>query len=226
LSDATVNKVGRPSKAREQKLRILLATGVVVARDGLAAMTVGNVAEEAGLQRTLVFHYFRDRQELLDAFLDEMVALYGDVQSIGDRTRTIEERIDRSFDDDFYASRGHLVVWAELVALGGRDSSFRLRLRSLWLDRWLPLVETQLREARPHAPRADVSRVAYAISLLVEAYWSLRLQGVESPVRKQQARQTARLVVAGLGPATPDRERVKAGRRAPSKPRLTPNKRR
>ena len=214
MSDTTVNKVGRPSKAREQKLRILLATGVVVARDGLAAMTVGNVAEQAGLQRTLVFHYFRDRQELLDAFLDEMVALYGDAQSIGDQTQTIEERIDRSFDDDFYASREHLVVWAELVALAGRDPSFRMRLGSLWLDRWLPLVETQLRDARPHAPAADIRRVAYAISLLVEAYWSLRLQGIESPVRTQQARETARLVVAALGPAPSRSKRAKGARRA------------
>lgn len=219
MSDTTVNKVGRPSKAREQKLRILLATGVVVARDGLAAMTVGNVAEEAGLQRTLVFHYFRDRQELLDAFLDEMVALYGDAQSIGDRTQTVEERIHRSFDDDFYASREHLVVWAELVALAGRDPSFRKRLSSLWLDRWLPLVETQLRDARPHAPTADIRRVAYAISLLVEAHWSLRLQGIESPVRTRQARETARLVVATLGPASSETRR-KPGRRPSPKPRV------
>ena len=39
----------------------------VVARDGLADTTIAKVAEAAGLQRTLVLHYFRDREALMTA---------------------------------------------------------------------------------------------------------------------------------------------------------------
>ncbi len=39
----------------------------VIAREGIAAATLTNVASQAGFHRTLVAHYFGDRRSLIDA---------------------------------------------------------------------------------------------------------------------------------------------------------------
>jgi AcrR family transcriptional regulator len=193
-----VNKIGRPSKSAERRAGILLAAAEVVARDGLAETTVAKIADAAGLQRTLVLHYFGDRASLIAAFIDQAVAIYGDTQILGDQTQTIEERLDRAFEPGHYAEPGDLVIWAELVALAARDGSVRHRLWSLWRDRWLPMIEHELRLARPLATAAQTGTAAYGIACLVEAHWSLYLQGLDSPQHRRHAQASARLLLGSL----------------------------
>jgi AcrR family transcriptional regulator len=197
--------VGRPSKAAERKTAILLATASVVARDGLAETTVGKVADEAHIQRTLVLHYFRDRQSLIEAFVNQVVAFYGDLQIVGGAVEPIERQIDRAFDDGFYARDEDLVVWSELVALAARDASIRERLCSLWEDRWLPMIREELRKAFPTASSSSVRQGAYGLACLVEAHWSFRLQGLDNPERRRQAKANARLLLDHLRNASPRR---------------------
>ncbi|MFI6940208.1 TetR/AcrR family transcriptional regulator [Streptomyces sp. NPDC050418] len=193
----TVNKVGRPSKAAERRTEILAAMTRVVARSGLDDATVSAVADEAGLQRTLVFHYFGDRRALLDAFLDEVVGGYGR-RMLRDERRTIGERIDGAFAPGFYAERDDLVVWVELVALAARDEAVRDRLRTLWAEGWLPEVERQLALAAPDADDELVAQVAYGVTCLFEAHWAFTLQGLDSPRRRKQARAAARQLLSAL----------------------------
>ncbi|MGY2093292.1 TetR/AcrR family transcriptional regulator [Nocardia gipuzkoensis] len=187
-----VNQVGRPSKAAERRMQILLAMATVVAQEGLSEVTVGKVAAEAGLQRTLVFHYFGDRAALIEAFLDEAVGLYGEVMLLGEPDKPFEERLDLAFAQGFYERREDLVVWIEIVALAARDDKVRDRLRRLWLERWLAQVEHQLHEQRPAATPEQISDVGYALAMLVEAHWAFQLQGIDAPERTTQAQQAAR----------------------------------
>ena len=193
-----VNKIGRPSKATERRAGILAATGRVVAREGLAETTVAKVADEAGLQRTLVFHYFGDRQSLISAFIEQVVAAYGDLQIVGDQARTIEERIDGAFEPEHYAAREDLVVWTELVALAARVPAVRARLRALWTDRWLPMISRELRTARPRATAAQVQQIGYGIACLAEAHWSLQLQGLDSAEHRGHGQACARALLDSL----------------------------
>lgn len=55
-----------PGAARE---RLLEAAAGCVARDGLAALSMAGVAEEAGVSRPTVYRYFADRGALLEATL-------------------------------------------------------------------------------------------------------------------------------------------------------------
>jgi AcrR family transcriptional regulator len=196
-----VNKVGRPSKAIERRGQILIAMAAVVAREGIAATTLAKVADEAGFHRTLVAHYFGDRRSLLDAFVDRVVALYGDRQILGGQTASIEKRVQRAFDPGHYVTREDLNVWTELVALSARDERIRARLHSLWVDRWLPMIERELQVARPKATSRDISQVAYGLACLVEAHWSLELQDVATPRRRRLGQRTARLLLDSLPPS-------------------------
>ncbi|TCO53461.1 TetR/AcrR family transcriptional regulator [Actinocrispum wychmicini] len=190
----TVNKPGRPSKATERRAEILEAMARVVSRDGLDNATVTAVADEAGMQRTLVLHYFGDRQGLLEAFIDEVVGEYGR-RMVSDDTVPIQARIDHAFAYGFYDSRDDLVVWIELVAFAARDASIRIRLRALWVDHWLPEVERQLALVAPTASEEQISQVAYGLTCLSEAYWAFTLQGVDNSAH---ARACARLLLATL----------------------------
>lgn len=193
-----VKKLGRPSKAAERRAEILAAMATVIAREGIAATTLTKVASQAGFHRTLVAHYFGDRRSLIAAFIDQVVAAYGDRQILGDQATGIETRVEGAFEPGHYTAREDLIVWTELAALAARDEQVRQRLRSLWEDRWLPTIEQQLQTARPEAAPGKISEVAYGLACLAEAHWSLELQGVATPQRRRQAQSTARLLLASL----------------------------
>jgi AcrR family transcriptional regulator len=194
----TVNKVGRPSKAEERMAQILRAMAGVVAKDGLASATLARVAEAAGLQRTLVLHYFGSRSRLLQAFVDEAVAAYGTAMLRVGEDSTVNRRLDAMFAPGAYRDRGDLVLWLELVALGARDGQVGERLRALWTQRWLPDLEQQLHAQYPSATNGDIQGAAYALACLFEAHWMFHVQGVGGPERADQARQAARAVLATL----------------------------
>ncbi|TCK01227.1 TetR/AcrR family transcriptional regulator [Nocardia alba] len=194
----TVNKVGRPSKAKERIAQILRAARSVVAEEGFAATTLSRVATAAGVQRTLVLHYFGSRDGLMQAFITDAVAAYGDAMLRLGADEPIEERVALMFGPGAYESRDDLVVWCELVALSARESVVRQRLRELWSDRWLPGLEHRLEVAYPTAPPERVAATAYALACLFEAHWAFHLQGIDSPERADQARQAARTLLAAL----------------------------
>ncbi|MGY2092694.1 TetR/AcrR family transcriptional regulator [Nocardia gipuzkoensis] len=192
-----VNKVGRPSKARERKVEILRAIAGVVARDGLANATLSRVAEAAGMQRTLVLHYFGSRDGLTRAFVAEAVAAYGSAMLRTTATEPVAVRIDAMFEPGAYRSREDLIVWIELVALSARDPQVRAQLR-VWMHRWLPEFEHQLHEDFPHANDDRIAMAAYALACLFEAHWAFDLQDVAGPQRHSQAKRAAHAVLATL----------------------------
>lgn len=193
-----VNKVGRPSKARERIAQILQAMTGVVARDGLANATLSRVAEASGMQRTLVLHYFGSRDGLMQAFVNGAVAAYGSAMLRIGTAEPAAQRFDAMFEPGAYHSREELVVWIELVALGARDAQVRERLRELWNERWLPELEQQLSTEYPAATAENVAQAAYAMACLFEAHWAFHLQGVTGLDRQRQAQNAARAILATL----------------------------
>lgn len=111
-------------------------------------------------------------------------------------------RIDAAFDTGHYASRDDLVIWTEIPALAARDDSVRDQIRTLWSQRWLPLIEAEIQTARPQAPRSQVRAVSYGIACLAEGHWALWLQGLSSPERRRHAQASAQLLLASLDPGT------------------------
>ena len=60
------------STGQEDKRRLILDAAVrVFARKGYHTSRVGDIAEEAGVAHGLLYHYFRSKEELLEAVLDQ-----------------------------------------------------------------------------------------------------------------------------------------------------------
>ncbi|MFT4086003.1 MAG: TetR/AcrR family transcriptional regulator [Gordonia sp. (in: high G+C Gram-positive bacteria)] len=171
----------------------------VIARDGLAAVTVSAVAQAAGLKRTLVGHYFTSREELVSQYLDRAVSGFGAMMLDVASDVAPGEAAERMLADDLYGGTKYLTVWLELVASAGRYEALKSRLNYLWTQVWLPRVEAILTEYYPGNDPARISEVAFCLSSLVEAYWAFRaqLEG-DWTLRKTQTLNGCRVLLAQL----------------------------
>ena len=67
---------GRPAASRHRNARELLlnAATELFAEQGVAATTFATIAKRAGLTPAMLHYYFKDREELLDAVVEERIA--------------------------------------------------------------------------------------------------------------------------------------------------------
>jgi AcrR family transcriptional regulator len=186
--------------ARQRTKQILRAMAGVVARDGLAGTTIANVAAAAGLKRTLILHYFGSRDGLMESFITEVVAVYGEQMFSAADDLPVTARVDRLFEPGAYRTQNDLVIWVELVARSARDPVVRQRLHDLWTERWFPEITRLLQTAYPHAGTEDVNRVAYGLASLVEAHWYFHLQGLGGGDHRRYAQQSAHALLETLNP--------------------------
>lgn len=66
---------GEPADTHE---RIMQATFETIQEYGFAGLSIQRIAENADLSKSSFYHFFDDKDDLLLAFLDTMLALYGD----------------------------------------------------------------------------------------------------------------------------------------------------
>jgi AcrR family transcriptional regulator len=170
-------RVGRPRKAptlgsddpREDLLR---AAADLFATLGFAKATTRRIAEAAGLQQPSMFHYFRTKEDLLEALIDRML----------EPQAKLGEMLDRL--DAPPAVRLYVLVYADVlnICLAERnmgrlvrlpelnDARFRpvLERRRALRDRYRRLIETAASPARLLTP-ADVDLTTRLVFGLVES---------------------------------------------------------
>lgn len=71
MSDRPAPQQARAAKTRA---RLLDAAAVVVRRDGIQAMTLARVAEEAGVSKGGLLHHFGSKEELVSGLLEQTLA--------------------------------------------------------------------------------------------------------------------------------------------------------
>jgi AcrR family transcriptional regulator len=191
----------RKSKAPARRREILAAFERCICRYGLADTSVARVAKCAGLQRTLVFHYFGDRQTLIDALIGYEVESHEQALQEALAGVAPDERLGWLLDYFFggaYYDRfpGPGQVWTELVAIAARDARLRSRMATLW-QRWLGEFEDELAAAYPAASRDRCAAIAYALTCLVEQNYLMGLQGVDD-ARHVRARAASEALLETL----------------------------
>lgn len=67
----------RDEQARVTRERILEAVGALLEREPDVAFSFDDLSREAGVSRRTIFRYFKDKNELLDAFLSRTNELFG-----------------------------------------------------------------------------------------------------------------------------------------------------
>lgn len=107
---------------------IVLAARKLYETQGVAATTVKNIAEEAGVTRELVYYYFENKQALTDAVLDDYVEdlvesaiVWNESREFGDTPGSLKKCI-AAFRRALYDSNGPRPMIGVLEELGVRDA--------------------------------------------------------------------------------------------------------
>ncbi len=200
--------MGRTSLAPQRKQEILDALQQCIEKHGLAGSTMARIAEQAGVQRSLISHYFGTREDLLGALFDRMLEMRSRefesyVENHSDHTR-LAAGLDYLFGGPFVAGGDGLAGTGETFSLAARSEAYRERLRVMY-ERFARRVEQELAKACTGTTAADRRAVAYAIVCLAEQNQSLSWLGF-APRHHRYARRAAQGLVEGLAKTAASQE--------------------
>ncbi len=98
----------RTPRGGQTRAAILEAAELLFAERGFAATRLEEVAERVGIRRASIVYHFRDKQELYDAVLEEVVqGLFDRVQPVLTKTAPLRRRVEETVSAfvDFVAER-------------------------------------------------------------------------------------------------------------------------
>lgn len=187
--------------------RLLAAARKLIAKRGLSATTLDDIAEEAGYTRGAFYSNFSSKGDLFIELLRrdhegasaQLRALRADslpLEHIQQRVREIYERMYQT-DETF-------MNWTEARMLAARDVKFRVKLDVLLSERRAAIAEliAYLYERVGIAPPLAPAAVAMGVNSLIEG---VKLTMLSSPgdMRSEDAESVLALFVNSLVPAAP-----------------------
>jgi AcrR family transcriptional regulator len=126
-------------ESREQtRQRLLDAGAAVIAKKGLAATSVEDIAEHAGYTRGAFYSNFKSKSDLfIDLLKNDHQSIQLDLQQLLDADLSDEElqRQLTQFYGQCYRDHTSYVLWAEARLQAVRDGKFRQRLNVLCLEK-------------------------------------------------------------------------------------------
>jgi TetR/AcrR family transcriptional regulator len=141
------------SRGEETRRLVLRAAEEVFAKVGYAGARMEDIADRIGIRRASLVHYFRDKQELYEAMLDDLFGeLLGRYEAVLAGPEPTRERLLRCIE-----------VWATHVE--ARPSLLRI---SLW----------EMARATPPEPVPLTARVGPIVRKLAEAIAAGQREGV------------------------------------------------
>jgi AcrR family transcriptional regulator len=188
--------VGRPSLADVRRPQILDAFEACIVKYGLAGSTLERIADEAGVKRSLIRHYFGNRSDLTEALLDRLR------QSVVDEYRRLitETGADGGLDAIIgfltgpkYARDPEDAVIDALIDEAHRDPNARAVLRHNYTA-FLTATEQELARIRPRVPAENIRTAAYALVCI--SIGNVDMYTIGLPARKRGDAQRAAEILA------------------------------
>ncbi len=146
----------------------------VIARKGMAAATMQEIADEAGVAKGTIYLYFRDRDELVEkTFESAMADLHGRVEAALEKEGTFEEKL-------------RAVLAAQISSFQANREFFRLYISLRYPEGNAQQQRRQKRHCQPQY-RSRVERIA---GVLEEAM-------KRGEIRKQDPMRLALFIIEG-----------------------------
>lgn len=185
---------GNTARGAQRRTEIIDAAIEVMARVGLAGLSMRAVAAQAGIPLGALSYYFTDKadlvaqafQQLSDREIDRVVR----TADLLEPTMTAEQLGDLVADmiiDGFTAPQGAIVARYELVTEASRDERLRPMFEA-WYAAMVPALSRLFRDLGSHQPELD-SRTVMAVMAGLEIDNLYRPLG---PVDKRRIRATLR----------------------------------
>ncbi len=195
-------RVGRPSLGPERREQILAAVERCIVEYGVAETTLAQVADDAGVPRSLIHHYLGTREEMLRAAASRTITnvvrtvSQGMEESDGDARSDLERCFDVMFGPRLQ-DRSIAVVIDELNGAAIRDEYVRGLVAGMY-STFVAEFERALCDAFPDAPVDRCRTVAHAIVALADATGRFDNYAFD-PENFRRAREAAVRLAAGLG---------------------------
>ncbi|MFT3923951.1 MAG: TetR/AcrR family transcriptional regulator [Myxococcales bacterium] len=124
--------MGRPSNRLERRAEILSAFARTLAESGYAGATMAAVAERAGYAPGLIHHHFANKEELLSALLENLVAGFrGRVRGYEAEAGRLYAYADGALKLDERADVTSARCWVGVLSEAVRNPSLFARVRRI-----------------------------------------------------------------------------------------------
>ncbi|MDQ4503870.1 TetR family transcriptional regulator C-terminal domain-containing protein [Sinomonas sp. ASV322] len=167
----------------ERRAEILRHTATVIVASGVAGCSFAAVSEASGFSIGMIQHYFRTRDRLVDACIDQRVAeSEGEWRAISEQGGSPAERLSALLDyavvgeKDFADAWG---FWLELYAAARLDESLREKVneRLIFWHRMFHDTISEAIDSGAAKPRRPVDELAHALLALSDG---LAMQAVNA----------------------------------------------
>jgi AcrR family transcriptional regulator len=187
-----------PSHRPDRQQQILDAALAVLARDGIAGVSVRAVAKEAGVASGLAGYYFDGKTGMVESALRRIGEQ--DVQLLqsqpgADPETAVRQALRRVASPRFLTTE-YVTLRLQLWALARVDDSYA-EINSAAHLRYRDALAALIAAARPGLPAAEVRRRATDIVLIQNGIWLTSLLGVD---RAAVRRAVGRCEELALGP--------------------------
>jgi len=196
LLDDTVTKTGPPGRPDRQQ-QILDAVLAVLARDGIAGVSVRAVAKEAGVASGLAGYYFDGKTGMVESALRRIGEQ--DVELVETRPGTDPETAVRQalrhVASQRFLTAEYVTLRLQMWALARVDESYA-EINSAAHFRYRDALAALIAAARPDLAASEVSRRATDIVMIQNGIWLTSLLGAD---REAVRRAVSRCEELALG---------------------------
>jgi TetR/AcrR family transcriptional regulator len=178
MAPAKNTEVRRSQEERrdESRAKILAAAEQIFARDGLAGARTEAIAAAAGVNKALLYYYFRDKEKMYEAVIEEHLKDFNDqalaVLTAGGSARTLLLRYVTLHFDFVSQRRRHASLFQQLMMKNGKPPE---RLLCKYIAPRVEAVQQLLARGMEAGElrKADAFHTAISLAALVVSYFSM-----------------------------------------------------
>jgi AcrR family transcriptional regulator len=179
-----------PGEKVDRASQILDAVLALLAREGIAGVSMRAVSREAGVALGLVHYYFDDKTALISAALrhiEEQDLLIVEPAAGHDPERRLRAALRRVADPEFLTTE-YLSLRLQLWALAQANGEFA-EINRAAQARYRAGLAALIKAARPGLPRGECARRASDIDVIQNGVWLTALLGLDrTSIRRSVAR--------------------------------------
>jgi AcrR family transcriptional regulator len=191
--------MGRKSIAETRRDEILAAFERCVPKHGLD-VSLEQIADEAGVKRSIIRHYVGNRDELVDALIERIATSYPQQFRAAAQDIPPSEMLARTLDYLFGSVPAYnewdVVILGVLISAKERYPQAKQHLQRMF-EEFVTMLAGDLALAYPAASRERCQHIAYSIFCLSMMNESMMWLGLD-PAYNLAARQSAELLLRTL----------------------------
>lgn len=170
--------MARPSIKKQRTEEILNAFAQCLTKYGLAGSTLERLAQESGLQRSLIRHYVGNRENLIRLLADKVLQdyqrmtdeLFLVVQDIPNPPQRLEYFLDILFDPQYQSSTEHALILEALINASANGFPELKQPITAWIDSFVNRLSEELEGAYPQVTTNQCHAVSFGI---ISIYFNL-----------------------------------------------------